>query len=71
MTQRKAARPATTQVSMRLPPDTLRRATALIPTVEQLLGGGLVRVERVTVLRLAIDRGLAELEREKRGEGAK
>lgn len=52
------------QVSLRLPDDVVDRAEALAPVLGQLQAYRAFRVERATVFRLALIRGLEELERE-------
>jgi len=52
------------QLSLRLPVDLVDRADALLPVLERLPTYRAFRLERSTVLRLALIRGLEELERE-------
>ena len=52
------------QVSLRLPVDVLDRAEGLVDRLASLPAFRAFRVERATVLRLAVLRGLDELERE-------
>lgn len=58
-----------TQVSVRLPKEMLERAEALVATLRQNPDNVLIGLSRATVLRLALQRGLALLEEETRGKG--
>lgn len=60
-----------TMTSLRLSQDLLDRADALIPTLAHLAGSSPSgELARSDVLRLALARGLAELEREASPKGA-
>lgn len=52
------------QLSIRLPAETVDRADALVPVIADLPALAAFRVERASVLRLAIVRGLQALEQE-------
>jgi hypothetical protein len=52
------------QVSIRLPESALARAEALVGVLAALPEYAAFRIERAVVLRIAVLRGLAELERE-------
>jgi len=58
------AMPTEKQVSIRLPESALARAEALVDVLAALPEYQAFRVERAVVLRIAVLRGLAELERE-------
>ena len=58
------------QVSIRLPSDVVDRAEALVPALSRLPAHAAFRVERATVLKLALMRGLELLEREHGPGGA-
>ena len=58
-----------TQVSVRLPKEMLERAEALVAALRQNPDNVLLGLSRATVLRLALQRGLALLEEETRGKG--
>jgi len=59
------------QVSLRLPVDMVERAEALAPVLAALPAYRAFRLERATVFRLAVERGLEELEREHLAPAAK
>lgn len=52
------------QLSVRLPTETVDRCDALVPVLAELPALAGFRVERASVLRLAIARGLQALEQE-------
>jgi hypothetical protein len=56
--------PTEKQVSIRLPESALARAEALVDVLAALPEHQAFRIERAVVLRIAVLRGLAELERE-------
>lgn len=59
-----ASQETETQVSVRLPKDMLERAEALVASLRQNPDNVLLGLSRATVLRLALQRGLAVLEEE-------
>lgn len=59
-----ASQETETQVSVRLPRDMLERAEALVASLRQNPDNVLLGLSRATVLRLALQRGLAVLEEE-------